>query len=333
MFCYGDVWLKVSNITSFFIILSASSTTRAQTIAETPLPALLLGESGTGKELLARAIHDASAAADGPFIAVNCGAIPRSLLESELFGYAPGAHTGALREGRAGYLEQADGGTLFLDEIGDLPLTSQVAFLRVLQDGSFQKVGASEATQVSFRLVCATNQKLPELVRAGSFREDLFYRIAVGIIPVPALRDRPADIALLVDHFLGELNGELVAEAGRQPKRLTAGARRILLRHPWPGNVRELQNTLARALLWTERTEIEAADIESAFLQRSGADTDLLSRSFDEDFSIKEIVKEVQLHYLDRALRQTGGNQAAAARLLGIGDSAVGRWLQDRGQG
>jgi len=211
-------------------------------VARTDAPVLVSGESGTGKELVAHAIHEYSPRAKGSFIAINCGAIPENLLESELFGHEKGAFTGAISR-RAGLFEQCDGGTLFLDEIGDMPAPVQVKLLRVLQDGTFTRVGGQDLQKSDVRIVAATNKNLAEEVAHNRFREDLFYRINVVEIHLPPLRARPDDIPLLAEHFLRMT----VRRNGIPPLHLSAESIAHLKKHPWPGNVRELENTIARA--------------------------------------------------------------------------------------
>jgi transcriptional regulator with PAS, ATPase and Fis domain len=206
----------------------------ARRIAGTDFTVLITGESGTGKELLAQSIHNASARSKQPFVAVNCAAVPEGLLESELFGYAAGSFTGALREGKAGLIEQANNGTVFLDEIGDMPPMLQSKLLRVLQERQIMRVGSTKLTQVNIRVIAATNRNLPKRIAAGEFREDLYYRLNALSLAVPPLRERPDDIFLLLKHFLAEQNhGDL---------KFSAEARELLLRYAWPGNVRELGN-------------------------------------------------------------------------------------------
>ena len=219
---------------------------RAQRVAPRKIPVLIQGESGTGKELLARAIHRASPRRDDPFIAVNCGAIPVELVESELFGHEKGAFTGAGRA-RAGYFEAADGGTLFLDEVGELSLSAQVKFLRILQDGRVLRLGSTSHRAVDVRIIAATNRSLSGEVTAGRFREDLFYRLAVADLKLPPLRDRTGDLGLLVDRLLAQVNEEHARQPGFEHKKISPDARNLLMVQPWPGNVRELLNTLHRA--------------------------------------------------------------------------------------
>jgi DNA-binding NtrC family response regulator len=289
-------------------------------IAMHDVPVLIQGESGTGKELLARAIHASSTRAHGPFVEVNCGAIPSELVEAEFFGHTRGAFTGA-SETRVGYLESADGGTLFLDEIGELPLPAQVKLLRSLQGGTVQKVGAAKSKKVDFRVVAATNRNLLEDVAACRFREDLFHRLAVGVLRVPPLRDRAGDLNLLVDYALEHINREGAAKPGWVHKRISAGAKNLLSQHPWPGNIRELFNTLSRAAIWSGGETIQADDIKQALfpvakqLSPNGA---ILNRGLGNGLDLQKLLGDVARHYLKRAYDEAKGNKSQACKLVGL---------------
>jgi len=293
---------------------------QARSLAADDVPVLIQGESGTGKELFARAIHASSSRADGPFVEVNCGAIPRELVESEFFGHTKGAFTGA-SDAKTGFLETADHGTLFLDEIGELPLPAQVKLLRALQEGSVTRVGSSRPKKVDFRVIAATNRNLLEDVATKRFREDLFHRLAVGVMRLPALRDRPGDLKLLIDHFLDRINTDRAKRPGWVHKNLSAGARNLLSQHPWPGNIRELSNTLCRAALWTPDATIGTEHIRQALFPVSrpihSADT-VLNRPLGNDFDLSELIAEVARHYLSRAIDEAGGNKSAACKLVGL---------------
>jgi transcriptional regulator with PAS, ATPase and Fis domain len=217
----------------------------ARRIAGTDITVLIQGESGTGKELLAQSIQNESSRSKLPFVAVNCAAVPEQLLESELFGYAGGSFTGALREGKEGLFEQANNGTVFLDEIGDMPLMLQAKLLRVLQERQIMRVGSNRLTQVNIRVIAATNRNLEERIRAGQFREDLYYRLNALSLVVPPLRERPEDILPLLRHFLAQHNRGALA--------FTSGARDLLLAYPWPGNIRELGNVANHITLMADR--------------------------------------------------------------------------------
>ena len=291
---------------------------RAKRAAVRNIPVLLEGESGTGKELFARAIHRASPRSQAEFIAVNCGAIPPALVESELFGHEKGAFTGADNM-RKGHFEVADGGTLFLDEIGELPAEAQVRLLRVLQENEVVRVGSSRPVEVDVRVIAATNRNLIEEVAEGRFREDLFYRLAVAYMKIPPLRERAGDLNPLINHLLARINQESETEPGFKCKKLSSGARNLLINHLWPGNVRELQNTLRRAILWSTGDVLEVEDIRDALLPAFRSQQDgILNRPMGEGFSLQEVIGEVIRHYLSRALEDAKGVKKDAARLVGL---------------
>jgi len=270
-------------------------------LADSEATVLITGETGTGKELVARAIHDYGHRSAGPFVAVNCAAIPTELLESELFGHLRGAFTGAAGD-RIGAFRQADRGSLFLDEIGDMDLTMQAKILRALQERVVAPVGGRPAA-IDVRVIAATHQDLRQRVRDGTFREDLFYRLHVVPIHLPALRDRIADIVPLAEHFLSRGSG----------KRLSADVAARLLRHSWPGNVRELQNAIARAAVLVRGTVIEAADL--GFI----AEAQTVDYAVDwPDEDLPTALARLEEMLIRRALQRSGGNRAEAARVLNI---------------
>jgi two-component system response regulator HydG len=270
-------------------------------VAETEAAVLLIGESGTGKELVARAIHHNSARGDGPFVAVNCAAIPENLLESELFGHERGAFTGADRK-RRGLFAEASGGTLFLDEVGDLPLALQAKLLRVLQERTVRPVGGSQDVPLDLRLLTATHRDLLAMVAEGRFREDLYYRLAVIPLRLPSLRERPEDIMLLATHFLERAVGSL----GKDLKGFDDEATAWLLRHRWPGNVRELENVVERAATLARGPRITLADLHTEFAApASGGGS-------------RPTLAELEAQYIQRVLEETRGDKVAAARILGI---------------
>jgi len=281
---------------------------------------LIMGESGTGKELVARTIHQQGPRRDRPWVAINCSAIPRDLMESELFGYVKGAFTGA-NQARLGRLEQAQGGTLFLDEVGDLDLALQTKLLRVLQEREFSPVGSDQVRKVDVRILSATNRDLKEMVSAGKFREDLFYRLDVYTITVPPLRERREDIPLLARTFLGQL----AAETDKPVCEISPEALEVLGRYPWPGNIRELRNAIERSLLSCRGDTIEAQDLPYAILRGTGAappgsDSPLdMMGSADLDAWLESVERRAIL----QALEQSGGVQAAAARRLGISERSL----------
>ncbi len=295
-------------------------------VANNDATVLIEGESGTGKELIAKVLHYHSVRWSGPFVAVNCSAIPRDLLESELFGHERGAFTGATEQ-RPGKFEQAQGGTLFLDEIGDMPLELQAKLLRVLQEREVTRLGGNEIIPVTCRVLAATNQSLDQAVREERFREDLLFRLKVVPIHVPPLRERSADVAELVDFFLAKINTEM----GTQITAISKAARDQLRAHPWPGNVRELENTLIRSavlaagptlmphdlVLTTEQPPLAAAGTFEDIV-RSEAES-LLNRSTGTTADLYDrIVERIERPLIELALEKTGGNQVQAASLLGI---------------
>lgn len=307
---------------------------RARRVASRNVPILIEGESGTGKELLARAIHRASPRHGGPFIAVNCGAIAKELLESELFGHERGAFTGAA-VARPGYFEAASGGTLLLDEVGELPLEAQVKLLRVLQQGEVVRVGATSPRVVDVRIVAATNRTLVEEIAKGRFREDLFYRLAVAVLLIPPLRERGGDLALLLKRLWEVVEREASGEPGFEAKHLSAGAQNAFKSHAWPGNVRELLNTLRRAALWTEGTTVTADDAREAILPAVNVAPDaILGRPLGTDASVSlpSLIDEVERHYLQRAMLEAHGNKKKAAELLGLPSyQTLTNWLRRHG--
>ena len=302
---------------------------RARRVALHNVPVLIEGESGTGKELLARAIHRASPRRDRKILAVNCGAIPKELVESELFGHEKGAFTGATQL-RRGYFEDAHGGTLFLDEVGELPQPAQVKLLRVLQENEFVRVGATQAQKVDVRIIAATNRTLTDEINAGSFREDLFYRLAVAVLKVPALRERTGDLGLLIDRLFALVNEDAAREPTFRKKTLSAGARNVLLGHSWPGNVRELLNTLRRLVIWAEAASISSDDAREAVLPSRGGKTDAtLGRGLGDGFELPALLEEVARHYLERAMKEANGNKTKAAALVGLPSyQTLSNWLE-----
>lgn len=304
----------------------------AHKLALRDVPVLIQGESGTGKELFARAIHQASSRNGKQFVAVNCGAIPQELVDAELFGHEKGAYTGATAV-RAGYFEAADGGTLFLDEIGELPLASQVRLLRVLQEREVTRIGVAKPKAIDVRVIAATNRVLPEEIRSGRFREDLFHRLAVGVLLLPPLREREGDVNLLIDSMLAAINAEATSQPGYRRKKLDVSARNIMLRHTWPGNVRELHNTLLRASIWASGDKITADDIAASLAVTVPPKVEtVLGRPLDQGISLPEIMGDVARHYLERAMALTHGNKSEAARLLGLGSyQTLSNWLQKYG--
>lgn len=307
---------------------------RAQKVARRSIPVLIEGESGTGKELLARAIHRASPRRDGPFVAVNCGAIVAELMESDFFGHKRGAFTGASAD-RLGHFREADGGTLFLDEIGELPLAMQVKLLRALQESKVVPVGSSAPAKFDARIIAATNRSLVKEAAEGRFREDLFYRLAVAVIRLPALRDRVGDVGLLVEHIAESINQRLSAEPDWKSKRISAGAKKVAIQHGWPGNVRELTNTLTRAMVWAKGGAISAGEMQEAIMEgpvTAQSASDFLSRPVENGIDLQGLMSEVARAYVPRALDAARGNKTKAAELLGLGSyQTLSNWMKKYG--
>jgi two-component system response regulator AtoC len=276
---------------------------------------LVLGESGTGKELIARAIHFNSVRKAAPFVAVNCGAIPASLLESELFGHVKGAFTDAVKD-KVGLFEQADGGTLFLDEIGELPLPLQVKLLRVLQEEEIRRIGGNAPQKIDVRLVSATSKDLEQEVAQGLFREDLFFRLNVFCLDLPPLRERLEDIPLLVDHFL-EKHGSRMGRPGVRPG---PGVLKAMMNYRWPGNVRELENVVERGLVICEGGILDLASLPGQVREAEPAPG---LEAFGETMSIKQAGEQMEKELIRRALARTGGNRTHAARMLEISHRAL----------
>jgi two-component system response regulator AtoC len=284
-------------------------------VAEFKATVLISGESGVGKELVARALHSRSSRKNAAFVAVNCGAIPENLLESELFGHKKGAFTDATSD-RRGLFEEANGGTLFLDEIGELPLNLQVKLLRVLQEDSIRRVGDSKDTKVDVRIVAATHRDLGAEAKAGRFREDLFYRINVLAIAIPPLRARREDITLLVDHFLARNNGRM----GTRIRGLSGEARKLLQEYGWPGNIRELENTIERAMVLAEGDVLDIGDFPERI--REALDPVQMQLASGE-LSIKKTNCAIEEILIRRALTKTKGNRTRAAEILEISHRAL----------
>jgi DNA-binding NtrC family response regulator len=304
---------------------------RARQAAVYTAAVLIEGESGTGKELLARAIHDESPRG-GKLVMVNCGAVPHELVESQFFGHMRGTFTGAVAE-HAGYFEQAHGGTLFLDEVGELPRDTQVKLLRALQEKKVRRLGGKEDLSVDVRIIAATNRNLLEEVRAGRFREDLYYRLAVLPLRVPPLREREGDTGLLLDRFLSRLNAEHCARPGAVQKKLSVSARKLLLGHRWPGNVRELESTLQRAFVWSKGSVIDEGEARDALLGGPGsADENVLGRPLGDGFKLQDLLAEVARHYLERAMIEAAGKKTKAAGLVGFTNyQTLKNWLEKYG--
>ncbi|WP_457600886.1 sigma 54-interacting transcriptional regulator [Hydrogenivirga sp.] len=288
--------------------------------APTDYPVLIQGETGTGKELTARAIHERSDRKDGPFLAINCGAIPKELLEVELFGYEKGAFTGAYKS-KPGKIEQADGGTLFLDEIGDLPFPLQVKLLRFLEDYTFDRVGGNRGRKANVRIIAATNHDLEELVNEGKFREDLYYRLKVLSIKLPPLRDRGDDINLMAKYFLEKFK----REQGRDIEGFTDEAYELIKNYSWPGNVRELINVIKKAVVMTDKKFIDAGDLD--------INSTLVSKevSGKKIFDLKEHMDRLERELVEKAFNITGGNVSRMSSMLGVSRPTVYKLIDKYG--
>jgi two-component system nitrogen regulation response regulator NtrX len=282
---------------------------------------LIYGESGTGKELVAHAIHNVSPRAPGPFIEVNCAAIPEELIESELFGHRKGSFPGAAEE-KIGKLQKADRGTLFLDEVGDMSLKTQAKVLRAIDEQRFEPVGAGASIQVDARLVASTNKNLEDEIERGNFREDLFYRLNVIPFYVPPLRERVEDVPLLADYFMKEFT----TAYGRKPKELTAEAYRVLQEYPWPGNVRELRNLMERIVIMSPQQRIDARHIPLGAGRRPG-----IERPPERFASLQEVRAAAEREYILKKLEETKGNVSRTAEILGLERSNLYRKMKALG--
>ncbi|MCE4056144.1 sigma-54 interaction domain-containing protein [Pseudomonas sp. Au-Pse12] len=301
---------------------------QARILALKQVPVLVYGETGTGKELFARAIHNAGPRSKEPFIAVNCGALAPELIDSILFGHKKGAFTGAVAD-RAGVFQQAHGGTLFLDEFGELTPDVQVRLLRVLQEGTLTPVGACQELKVDVRLIAATHRNLMQAVAEGRFREDLFYRIAVGVLHLPPLREREGDLLLLCERLLAGITNQ---DPSLGNKKISEDAKKLILQHPWRGNVRELQSTLLRAALWCQGDLIVANDLEQALFKLPQTEADLMAMDVSQGIDIQELISLVASRYLRKALAITGHNKTRAASLLGLkSQQTLSNWMDRYG--
>lgn len=308
-----------------------------QKVAQTDSTVLITGESGTGKELVARAIHEGSSRAEKPLIIVNCGAIPSELLEAELFGHVKGAFTGATQN-RMGRFEMANGGTIFLDEVGELPLHLQVKLLRVLQTRSFEAVGSSRTVEVDVRIVAATNRNLEEAAQKREFREDLYYRLNVIPVRIPALRERKQDIPALVNHFVSQFN-ELTGHKVEAPSGQILEA---LMVYDWPGNVRELENLMERLVILKGQGSVDLGDLPHRIFQKYAEGRPAGAGAMSEwefprmvlpkqGVDLKAIVEAFENHLVDQALARTSGNKNRASDLLHMNRTTLVEKLRKRG--
>lgn len=307
---------------SFEAVIGSSKAMRdavelARKVAATDTSVLLTGETGTGKEVFAQAIHRAGKRKDRTFVAVNCSAFAKDLLESELFGHTAGAFTGAAKN-KKGLMEEADGGTLFLDEIGEMPVDLQAKLLRVLESGEFIKVGETKPTKVNMRVIAATNRDLPAEIAAGNFREDLYYRLSVFQIKLPSLGERPSDIDEYARHF----TNVFAAKMDKPVETIEPGYLELLRRHPWRGNIRELRNVVERSMIMASNGMLRAEDLPVELQHGAPA---------SDDNSLPLSLRAIEKQHIARMLGHTGGNKTEAARLLGIGLTTLYRKIEEYG--
>jgi DNA-binding NtrC family response regulator len=305
-------------------------------VADTPSTVLITGESGTGKELIATALHEGSSRKTKPLIRINCAAIPKDLMESELLGYEKGAFTGAVTS-KPGRFELADGGTLFLDEIAEIPVEMQVKLLRALQESEFERVGGIRTTRVDVRLIAATNRDLQQEIQAGRFRPDLYYRLAVVPIDLPSLRERSSDIPTLVQHFIEKYNKRL----NRRVEGISDDAMAVLQGYSWPGNIRELENLMERTILFTEGPTILLKDLPETLRQggsptsAAGVPPTAAQAEVSGETGLKGIVRmksaELEKDLITKALEETGGNVTRAAKLLQISRKSLQTKMKEFG--
>jgi DNA-binding NtrC family response regulator len=314
---------QLQNRFSFHDILSKNPRMHAvfeliNHVGQTPSTVLIEGETGTGKEQVARAIHKASQVRNGPLVAINCAALPETLLESELFGHEKGAFTSAVGQ-RKGRFELADGGTLFLDEVGDIPAAMQAKLLRVLQERRFERVGGTESIEVDVRVIAATNRSLLQLVKEDRFREDLYYRLNVVKIDLPPLRERSEDIPLLAMHF-----AEKYARSGEAPRQIAPEAMELLLAHRWPGNIRELENAIERACVTSQDGTIRPENLPADVLKPPAAKVAFpidLKRPLPE--ILREVTADLEQRYIRKALKKSRGNIGRCARICGLSRRSI----------
>ncbi len=326
---------KLANAFSSITALSSEMQqviTKAKRVAASEVPALILGETGTGKEEMAKAIHKASLRVDKPMKTVNCGALAPTLIESTLFGHKKGAFTGA-DNNHPGLFEQADGGTLFLDEVGELSLDVQVKLLRAIQQGEVTPLGSTETKTVDVRVIAATHQNLQRLVSEGKFREDLFYRLAVGIITVPSLKQRLADIPAIVAHLTEQINKAGAKHPAYVSKEISEDGIKFICEQPWPGNIRELWSTLNRAFLWSDSPVVNRHDLSQVMLTRPAASDDVsISLTFNDKIDIVQLTDNFQKKYVEAALKASGNVKKHATQMLGLKDhQTLTNWMKRLG--
>jgi len=291
-------------------------------IAQSTSNVLITGESGSGKELVAHAMHNLSNRKEKNFVTINCAAFPEGLLESELFGHMKGAFTGAIYN-KQGLFEIADGGSIFLDEIAEMPTSLQAKLLRVLENGTFRRIGGTTDIKVDVRIISATNKDLKEEIAIGRFREDLYYRLNVVPVVMPPLRERKEDIPLLISHFLNRTSDN--------PKKITPEAMRLLIDYTWKGNVRELENVIERVALLTEKEEITPSNLPAEIIAQGRADLKSVSELTDEGIDLEQLIVDLEKNYLLKALEKTDGIKTDAAKLLGLSFRSFRHRLQKYG--
>lgn len=298
---------------------------QAEILASTEVPILIYGETGTGKELFARAIHNASSRLNSPFIPVNCGALPLELIDSLLFGHKKGAFTGANQD-QLGFFREADGGTIFLDEFGELPAEAQVRLLRVLQEQTITPLGSYQEIKINVRIIAATHRNLMQMVSNGTFREDLFYRIAIGVLQIPALREREGDLLLLAENILNQLKEK---EQSLNGKYFSVSTKNIILKQSWPGNIREMQSTIMRAALWSTTNEISETDIKNALFNMPSNNVVNSQPDISQGIDINDEISKLTQYYIKEALAKTGNNKTKAAELLGLKNyQTLNNWIE-----
>lgn len=304
----------------------------AKKLAARSVPVIIQGETGTGKEVMAEAIHSSSMRSGKVLVAVNCAAIPETLIDSQLFGHRKGAFTGA-DSNREGYFDEADGGTLFLDEIGELSLAAQAKLLRALQKNEITAVGDSKPHRVDVRIIAATHRDLLSMIEQGDFREDLFYRLAIGIVQLPPLRQRLEDIPRLAEVLMEQLNEEAQTQPGYISKNISKSAINFIEKQRWPGNIRELWNTLLRASIWSDGSELDVEHLERAMIQRpEKSQHDTSEIDVRQGIDINEIIDKTKRYYVDKALDATAGQKGKAAKLLGLTNhQTLNNWLKQWG--
>jgi transcriptional regulator with PAS, ATPase and Fis domain len=329
---------KVPDSAEAFLGITANSSLMKKTVksakklSKTDVPILVLGETGTGKESMAKAIHAASLRADKPLRTINCGAIPSTLIDSILFGHKKGSFTGAVLD-KEGIFEQADGGTLFLDEVGELSQDAQVKLLRVLQEGEVTRVGDDKVKNVDVRIIGATHRDLTNMMVSGEFREDLFYRLAVGIINIPSLRERTEDIAQLVEEFTNVINKVGEKQLEYKSKIISDSAIKFIQNQAWPGNIRELWNTLNRLFITSDKTVLEIADIQEATISREFNNNEKhVSMSYGQQVNIEQVIENTKKSYVEAALKATGNNYTQAAKMLNLNNrQTLKNWMENLG--